>query len=393
MKILCMQDLDLANKRVLIRQDLNVPIKDGSVSNDARIRASLPTVKLALEKGAKVMLMSHLGRPTEGVAQSSFSLAPIATLLSEYLEQEVRLETNWLDGIELQAGEVVLCENVRFNVGEKANDDVLAKRIAALCDVYVMDAFGTAHRAQASTHGVAKYAPTACAGPLLTNELSALAKALDDPAKPVVAIVGGSKVSTKLTVLDALSEKVDQLIVGGGIANTFIAAAGHDVGKSLCEADLLDQANQLTQKAKETDGDIPVPVDVVCGKEFSESAAAITKPVTEVGSSDMIFDIGPETIEQFSKLLRGAGTIVWNGPVGVFEFDQFGEGTKALAHAIAESSAFSIAGGGDTVAAIDKYGVADDISYISTGGGAFLEFLEGIKLPAVSILEERAESR
>jgi len=393
MKILRMQDLDLANKRVLIRQDLNVPIKDGSVSNDARIRASLPTVKLALEKGAKVMLMSHLGRPTEGVAQSSFSLAPIATLLSEYLEQEVRLETNWLDGIELQAGEVVLCENVRFNVGEKANDDVLAKRIAALCDVYVMDAFGTAHRAQASTHGVAKYAPTACAGPLLTNELSALAKALDDPAKPVVAIVGGSKVSTKLTVLDALSEKVDQLIVGGGIANTFIAAAGHDVGKSLCEADLLDQANQLTQKAKETDGDIPVPVDVVCGKEFSESAAAITKPVTEVGPSDMIFDIGPETIEQFSKLLRGAGTIVWNGPVGVFEFDQFGEGTKALAHAIAESSAFSIAGGGDTVAAIDKYGVADDISYISTGGGAFLEFLEGIKLPAVSILEERAESR
>jgi len=393
MKVLGMQDLDLANKRVLIRQDLNVPIKDGSVSNDARIRASLPTVKLALEKGAKVMLMSHLGRPTEGVAQSSFSLAPIATLLSEYLEQEVRLETNWLDGIELQAGEVVLCENVRFNVGEKANDDVLAKRIAALCDVYVMDAFGTAHRAQASTHGVAKYAPTACAGPLLTNELSALTKALDDPAKPVVAIVGGSKVSTKLTVLDALSEKVDQLIVGGGIANTFIAAAGHDVGRSLCEADLLDQANQLTQKAKETDGDIPVPVDVVCGKEFSESAAAITKPVTEVGPSDMIFDIGPETIEQFSKLLRGAGTIVWNGPVGVFEFDQFGEGTKALAHAISESSAFSIAGGGDTVAAIDKYGVADDISYISTGGGAFLEFLEGIKLPAVSILEERAESR
>ena len=391
MNVLSMQDLDLMGKRVLIRQDLNVPINDGVVSNDARIRASLPTIKLALEKGARVMLMSHLGRPTEGVADESLSLAPIATRLSEYLKQEVRLETAWLGGVQLQAGEVVLCENVRFNVGEKANDDDLSKQMAELCDVYVMDAFGTAHRAHSSTHGVAKFAPIACAGPLLSKELSALGKALNEPAKPVVAIVGGSKVSTKLTVLDALSEKVDQLIVGGGIANTFIAAAGHDVGKSLCEVDLIAQANTLTQKAIQTDGDIPVPVDVVCGKEFSESAIAVTKPVSEVDASDMIFDIGPKTAEQFSALLDGAGTIVWNGPVGVFEIEQFGEGTKALANAIAKSTAFSIAGGGDTVAAIDKYGVADDISYISTGGGAFLEFLEGKKLPAVAILEERAK--
>lgn len=391
MNVLSMQELDLMGKRVLIRQDLNVPINDGVVSNDARIRASLPTIKLALEKGARVMLMSHLGRPTEGVADGSLSLAPIAIRLSEYLEQEVRLETAWLSGVQLQAGEVVLCENVRFNVGEKANDDDLSKQMAELCDVYVMDAFGTAHRAHSSTHGVAKFAPIACAGPLLSKELSALGKALNEPAKPVVAIVGGSKVSTKLTVLDALSEKVDQLIVGGGIANTFIAAAGHNVGKSLCEVDLIAQANTLTQKAIQTDGDIPVPVDVVCGKEFSESAIALTKPVSEVDASDMIFDIGPKTAEQFSALLDGAGTIVWNGPVGVFEIDQFGEGTKALANAIAKSTAFSIAGGGDTVAAIDKYGVADDISYISTGGGAFLEFLEGKKLPAVAILEERAK--
>ena len=391
MNVLSMQDLDLMGKRVLIRQDLNVPINDGVVSNDARIRASLPTIKLALEKGARVMLMSHLGRPTEGVADEGLSLAPIATRLSEYLKQEVRLETAWLGGVQLQAGEVVLCENVRFNVGEKANDDDLSKQMAELCDVYVMDAFGTAHRAHSSTHGVAKFAPIACAGPLLSKELSALGKALNEPAKPVVAIVGGSKVSTKLTVLDALSEKVDQLIVGGGIANTFIAAAGHDVGKSLCEVDLIAQANTLTQKAIQTDGDIPVPVDVVCGKEFSESAIAVTKPVSEVDASDMIFDIGPKTAEQFSALLDGAGTIVWNGPVGVFEIEQFGEGTKALANAIAKSTAFSIAGGGDTVAAIDKYGVADDISYISTGGGAFLEFLEGKKLPAVAILEERAK--
>ena len=390
MKVLRMQDLELAGKRVLIRQDLNVPINDGIVSNDARIRASLATIRLALEKGAKVMLMSHLGRPTEGAPDSVFSLQAVAKCLSEHLGQEVRLVKDWLDGIELRNDEIVLCENVRFNVGEKANDDDLAKRMARLCDVFVMDAFGTAHRAQASTHGVAKYAAIACAGPLLSNELSALGKALNDPARPIVAIVGGSKVSSKLTVLDALSEKVDQLIVGGGIANTFIAAAGHEVGKSLYEFDLIDQANSLAHKARETDGDIPLPVDVVCGKEFCESAVAATKLVSQVEADDMIFDIGPETIKQFSKLLKGAGTIVWNGPVGVFEFEQFGQGTKALAHAIAESSAFSIAGGGDTVAAIDKYGVADDISYISTGGGAFLEFLEGKTLPAVSILEQRA---
>ncbi len=391
MNVLRMQDLDLAGKRVLIRQDLNVPIKDGVISNDARIRASLPTVKLALEKGAKVMLMSHLGRPTEGQTEEQYSLAPVAVRISELLGQDVSLQAKWLDGVELEAGDVVLCENVRFNLGEKANDDDLAKKMAELCDVFVMDAFGTAHRAQASTHGVAKYAELACAGPLLSNELSALAKALDEPARPIVAIVGGSKVSTKLTVLEALSEKVDQLIVGGGIANTFIAAAGHQVGKSLFEGDLIEQAKELTAKAQQTDGDIPVPVDVVCGKLFSETAPAEIKPVSSVDSDDMIFDIGPDTASQFSDLLKGAGTIVWNGPVGVFEFDQFGEGTKALAHAIAESSAFSIAGGGDTVAAIDKYGVADDISYISTGGGAFLEFLEGKVLPAVSILEHRAK--
>jgi len=390
MNVLRMQDLDLAGKRVLIRQDLNVPIKDGGVSNDARIRASLPTVKLALEKGAQVMLMSHLGRPTEGQQEDKYSLAPVAARMTELLGQEVRLQAQWLEGVEVAAAQVVLCENVRFNLGEKANDDALAKKMAALCDVFVMDAFGTAHRAQASTHGVAKYADVACAGPLLSNELSALTKALDEPARPIVAIVGGSKVSTKLTVLESLSEKVDQLIVGGGIANTFIAAAGHQVGKSLFEDDLVDQAKELTAKAQQTDGDIPVPVDVVCGKEFSEAASAETKPVNAVDADDMIFDIGPDTADQFAELLKGAGTIVWNGPVGVFEFDQFGEGTKALAHAIAESSAFSIAGGGDTVAAIDKYGVADDISYISTGGGAFLEFLEGKVLHAVSILEQRA---
>lgn len=391
MSVLRMQDLELAGKRVLIRQDLNVPLKDGVVTNDARIRASLATIKLALKKGAKVMLMSHLGRPTEGQPDAALSLQPVASRLSELLDLPVRLQADWLDSIELRDGDVVLCENVRFNVGEKADDDVLAKRMAALCDIFVMDAFGTAHRAQASTHGVAKYANIACAGPLLSNELSALAKALDKPARPIVAIVGGSKVSTKLTVLDTLSEKVDQLIVGGGIANTFIAAAGHVVGKSLFENDLIDNANALTAKAKETDGDIPVPVDVVCGKAFSETAEAVIKNVNDVDVDDMIFDIGPETASQFSEMLKGAGTIVWNGPVGVFEFDQFGEGTKALAHAIAESDAFSVAGGGDTVAAIDKYGVADDISYISTGGGAFLEFLEGKPLPAVTVLEERAK--
>ena len=391
MNVLRMQDLELTGKRVLIRQDLNVPLKDGVVANDARIIASLPTIKLALKKGAKVMLMSHLGRPTEGQADAALSLKPVATRLSELLNMPVHLHDDWLDGVDTSGAGVVLCENVRFNVGEKADDEALSKRMAALCDVFVMDAFGTAHRAQASTHGVAKYADVACAGPLLSNELSALAKALDDPARPIVAIVGGSKVSTKITVLDTLSEKVDQLIVGGGIANTFISAAGHQVGKSLYEGDLIESANALTTKAKHTDGDIPVPVDVVCGKAFSESATAVIKAVNDVDDDDMIFDIGPETAKQFADMLKGAGTIVWNGPVGVFEFDQFGEGTKALAHAIAESSAFSVAGGGDTVAAIEKYGVADEISYISTGGGAFLEFLEGKKLPAVSVLEERAK--
>jgi len=395
MNILKMQDIDLADKRVLIRQDLNVPINNGVVTNTARITASLPTILLAIERNARVMLMSHLGRPTEGKFDSQYSLSAVAielqTLLTEAGKNiKVRLCANWLDGVKVSSDEIVLCENVRFNVGEKVNDDELAKRLASLCDVFVMDAFGTAHRAQASTHGVAKYAPIACAGPLLSNELTALSKALDSPARPVVAIVGGSKVSTKLTVLDSLSEKVDQLIVGGGIANTFIAAAGHSVGQSLFEPDLINQAKVLIDKAIAKGGDIPIPVDVVCGKRFSDDAEALIKDVADVQADDMIFDLGPKTIIQFSKLLKDAGTIVWNGPIGVFEFDQFGEGTKDLAKAVAESKAFSIAGGGDTVAAIDKYGVADDISYISTGGGAFLEFLEGKKLPAVEILEQRA---
>lgn len=391
MSILKMTDLDLAGKRVLIREDLNVPLKNGKVADDTRIRASLPTIQQAMQAGAKVMLMSHLGRPTEGEFDSNFSLAPVAEHLSQLLSQEVRLVRDWLEGVELDEGQVVLCENVRFNSGEKKNDEALAKKMAALCDVYVMDAFGSAHRAQASTHGVAKYAPVACAGPLLAGELEALEKALDNPARPLVAIVGGSKVSTKLTVLESLSQVVDQLIVGGGIANTFIAAAGYTVGKSLYEADLVDTAKQLRTAAQERGGDIPLPVDVVCGKEFSEAAEATLKRIGEVADDDMIFDIGPETAQHFAEILKGAGTIVWNGPVGVFEFDQFGEGTKALAQAIAESPAFSIAGGGDTLAAVAKYGISDQVSYISTGGGAFLEFLEGKKLPAVAILEERAD--
>ncbi len=392
MSIVRMQDQALKGKRVLIRLDLNVPLKDGKVANDARIRASLPSIKLAQQQGAKLMLMSHLGRPTEGQYDESLSLAPVALHLSDLLGLDVRLEKDWLNGVTLDDGEIVLCENVRFNLGEKSNEESLSKKMAELCDVYVMDAFGTAHRAHASTHGVAKFAAIACAGPLLAGELDALAKALDKPARPIVAIVGGSKVSTKLTVLEALSSKVDQLIVGGGIANTFIAAAGHGVGKSLFEADLVDEASRLTRQAQSIDGDIPVPTDVVCGKEFSESALAQTKAVADVSDDDMIFDIGPKTADQFAEILKGAGTILWNGPVGVFEFDQFGEGTAALAKAIAESSAFSVAGGGDTVAAIDKYDVAEDISYISTGGGAFLEFLEGKKLPAVEILEQRANA-
>ncbi|WP_456418282.1 phosphoglycerate kinase [Thiolapillus sp.] len=393
MSVIKMTDLDLAGKRVLIRQDLNVPIKDGKVTSDKRIRASIPTIQRCIEQGAKVMLMSHLGRPTEGEPAPEFSLKPVADYLSDALGQDVRLVTDYLENAPvLENGQVVLLENVRFNKGEKANDEALAKKYASLCDVYVMDAFGTAHRAQASTHGAGVYAPVACAGPLLAGELEALGKALDDPERPMAAIVGGSKVSTKLTVLESLSKVVDQLIPGGGIANTFIAAAGYNVGKSLYEADLVGEAKRLMEAARAKGGEIPVPTDVVVGKEFSEDAEATVKKVDEVEDDDMIFDIGPDTAARFGEMMKAAGTIVWNGPVGVFEFDQFGEGTKTLGLAIAESSAFSIAGGGDTLAAVDKYGIADRVSYISTGGGAFLEFLEGKKLPAVAMLEERAKS-
>ena len=391
MSVLKMTDLDLAGKRVLIREDLNVPIKDGKVASDKRIRASLPTIEHAMNAGAKVMLMSHLGRPTEGEFAEEFSMRPVADHLSGLLGKEVKLVADYLENApQIEDGEVVLLENVRFNAGEKKNDETLSKKYAALCDVYVMDAFGTAHRAQASTHGAGQFAPVACAGPLLAGELDALGKALDGPARPMAAIVGGSKVSTKLTVLDSLSGVVDQLIPGGGIANTFIAACGYNVGKSLYEADLIPEAKRLMEAAKEKGGEIPVPTDVVVGKEFSESAEAVVKKVDEVSDDDMIFDIGPETAARYAEMMASAGTIVWNGPVGVFEFDQFGEGTRALGNAIATSSAFSIAGGGDTLAAVDKYEIADKVSYISTGGGAFLEFLEGKKLPAVAMLEERA---
>jgi len=392
MSIIKMTDLDLAGKRVLIRQDLNVPIKDGKVSSDKRIRASLPTIEKAVAAGAKVMIMSHLGRPTEGQPEAQYSLAPVAEHMGGLLGKEVRLITDYLDNApSLDNGEVVLLENVRFNAGEKANDEALSKKYAALCDIYVMDAFGTAHRAQASTHGVGQFAATASAGPLLAGELEALGKALDNPARPMVALVGGSKVSTKLTVLESLSKVVDQLIVGGGIANTFIAAEGHNVGKSLYEEDLVATAKELKAAAQSSGGDIPVPTDVVCGKEFSESAEATTKTVADVTDDDMIFDIGPESAAALAEVIKNAGTIVWNGPVGVFEFDQFGEGTKAIAMAIAESDGFSVAGGGDTLAAVDKYDIADKVSYISTGGGSFLEFLEGKKLPVVTMLEERAK--
>lgn len=394
MSVLLMADQQLSGKRVLIREDLNVPLKEGVITSDARIRAAIPSIQLAIESGAKVILMSHLGRPTEGDSfdeNKKFSLEPIAERLSVLLQTDVVLVRDWssmenLDAV-FKEGKICLLENVRFNIGEKSNDESLARRYAALCDVFVMDAFGTAHRAQASTHGVAQYAPVACAGPLLAAELNALEKALANPARPMVAIVGGSKVSTKLTVLETLSKKVDKLIVGGGIANTFLAAAGHSVGKSLCEHDLLATAKSLLEVA-----DIPLPVDVVTGLEFSEQAKAECKPVEKVTDSDMIFDIGPTSSQQLADILRDAKTIIWNGPVGVFEFDQFGEGTKALADAIAASNGFSIAGGGDTLAAIDKYGISEDVSYISTGGGAFLEFVEGKVLPAVQILEERAKN-
>jgi phosphoglycerate kinase len=392
MNFLRMTDLDLKGKRVLIREDLNVPVADGVVTSDARIRASLPTITAARDKGAAVMLMSHIGRPEEGVYNEEFSLAPVAKRLSELLGKEVKLIKDWLDGVNVAPGEVVLLENVRFNKGEKKDKEDLAQKMAALCDVYVMDAFGTAHRAEASTHGVARFAKVACAGILLTNELDALSKALLAPKRPLVAIVAGSKVSTKLTVLESLMDKVNHLIVGGGIANTFLAAQGLPVGKSLYEADMLDIAKKLLEKSKTSGVTIPLPVDVVVAKEFAATSPATIKSVKDVAADDLILDVGPQTSKIFDELLQKAGSIVWNGPVGVFEFDAFGEGTKALSKSIAKSSAFSIAGGGDTLAAIEKYDVEKDISYISTGGGAFLEFLEGKTLPAVAALEARAKN-
>ncbi len=380
-----MRELELKGRRVLIREDLNVPIKDGRVSSDARIRAALPTIEAAITAGARVVLMSHLGRPVEGEFDPQFSLAPVAAHIGDLLGKPVALVSDWRDGVDLADGEVALLENVRFNPGEKKDDEALARAYAALCDVFVMDAFGTSHRAQASTHGVARYAPVACAGPLLEGELNALEQALAKPARPMVAIVGGSKVSTKLTVLETLSDKVDQLVVGGGIANTFLAASGKPVGKSLCEHELVDTARSLMQKTS-----IPLPSDVVTATEFSETAQATLRQAAEVGEEDMILDIGPAAAADIAAILKQAGTILWNGPVGVFEFDQFAGGTETIARAIADSPAFSLAGGGDTLAAIDKFGIADKVSYISTGGGAFLEYVEGKVLPAVAMLEQRA---
>ena len=390
MKVLRMRDLDLRDKRVLIREDLNVPVQNGVVTSDARIRASLPTIRHALEQNARVFILSHLGRPQEGKYDESLSLAPVAVRLSELLGKPVQLRKDWLDGVDCQPGHAVLCENVRFNKGEKKDDEKLARKMAALCDVFVMDAFGTAHRAEASTHGVAKFAQVASAGPLLVGELEALERALEKPARPLVAIVGGSKVSTKLTVLESLLERVDKLIVGGGIANTFLAATGVGVGKSLHEAEMLDVARRLMAKAKERGTEIPLPTDVVVAKEFAATAHADVRTIHDVRGDEMILDIGPDTADRFAELLQSAGTIVWNGPVGVFEFEQFGEGTRTIANAIDRSKAFSLAGGGDTLAAIEKYNIEDGISYISTGGGAFLEFVEGKTLPAVAMLEARA---
>jgi len=392
MRVRRMADQALAGKRVMIREDLNVPVDGGVVTSDARIRATLPTIRAAVEQGARVILLSHLGRPKEGEFSAENSLAPVATRLGELLGQPVRLQRDWLDGVECAPGEVVLCENVRFNKGEKKDDETLARRMAALCDVFVMDAFGTAHRAEASTHGVARFAPIACAGPLLVGELEALERALAHPARPLVAIVAGSKVSTKLTVLESLLAKVDKLIVGGGIANTFLAATGVAVGKSLHEPDMLDTARALLAQAKARGADIPLPIDVVVATEFAPTAIATVKPVAAVGANELILDIGPQTAGVLAQMLQSAGTILWNGPVGVFEFDQFGGGTRVIAEAIARSPAFSLAGGGDTLAAIEKYGVEQGISYISTGGGAFLEFVEGKTLPAVAALEARADS-
>ncbi|KJF89884.1 phosphoglycerate kinase [Photobacterium leiognathi] len=387
MSVIKMTDLDLAGKRVFIRADLNVPVKDGKVTSDARIIASLPTIKRCLEAGAKVMVTSHLGRPTEGEYAEEFSLQPVVNYLNDALDCDVKLAKDYLDGLELNAGELVVLENVRFNKGEKKNEDELSKKYAALCDVFVMDAFGTAHRAQASTYGVGMFAPVACAGPLLAGELEALGKAMDNPARPMVAIVGGSKVSTKLTVLESLSKIADQIVVGGGIANTFIAAEGNDVGKSLYEADLIPTAKELMAGTN-----IPVATDVVCAKEFSESAEATIKSASDIAADDMVLDIGPDSAQALADIIMNAKTILWNGPVGVFEIEQFGKGTEVVANAIAESAGFSVAGGGDTLAAIDKYGIKDKVSYISTGGGAFLEFVEGKKLPAVEMLETRAKA-
>jgi len=390
MSIVRMSDLDLNGKRVLIREDLNVPIEAGRITSEQRITAALPTMKLALEKGAAVMVTSHLGRPKEGTWTQEDSLAPVAKRLSELLGSEVKLVKDWVEGVDVKPGELVLLENCRMNVGEGKDDEALSKKYAALCDVYVMDAFGTAHRAQASTHGAIKHAKVAAGGPLLMAELDALAKALDNPARPLLAIVAGSKVSTKLELLSSLVSKVDQLIVGGGIANTFIAAMGHGVGKSLVEMDLIDTAKKIMADAKARGADIPVPVDVVVAPKFAADAPALVKAVDAVGEDDMILDIGPQTAARYAELIKAAGTVVWNGPVGVFEFDAFGKGTETLARAIAASKAFSIAGGGDTLAAVDKYGIESDVSYISTGGGAFLEFLEGKELPAVAALKARA---
>ncbi len=391
MNIIKMTDLNLAGKRVFIRADLNVPQDaSGGITDDTRIRASVPAVRYALKAGAAVMMTSHLGRPTEGEVKPADSLAPIAQRLSELLAMPVPLQRDWVDAVDVKPGAVVLLENCRCNKGEKKNDDTLARKMAALCDVYVNDAFGTAHRAEATTHGIAKYAPVACAGPLLAAELDALGKALQNPRRPLIAIVAGSKVSTKLTILKSLAEKVDQLIVGGGIANTFILAAGNAIGRSLAEPELVQQAQDIIAAAKERGGEVPVPIDVVCAKQIAADAVATTKPVAEVAPDDLILDIGPRTATLLAEIIAKAGTVVWNGPVGVFEYDQFGAGTARIARAIAESKAFSIAGGGDTLAAIAKYGITDKVSYISTGGGAFLEFLEGKVLPAVEILEQRA---
>ncbi len=388
--MLRMADLDLNGKRVLIRQDLNVPIAGGVITSDARLRAALPTLQQALAAGAGVMVLSHLGRPKAGERDPQFSLAPVASRLGELLGHPVGFAANWVDGIEVAPGEIVLCENVRFEAGEKTNDEALARRLAALCDIYVMDAFGTSHRAHASTYGVAAAAPVACAGPLLSSELDALGAALEHPTRPLVAVVGGSKVSTKLTVLESLLNRVDQLIVGGGIANTFILAAGHSVGKSLCEPDLLDTARALIKRAEQEGRRIPIPVDVVVATEFSADATPIIRAVEQVGEDELILDVGPRTAAELAGIAAAAGTVLWNGPLGVFEFDAFGEGTRVLGEAIAASDAFSVCGGGDTVAAIDKYALGTRVSYISTGGGAFLEFLEGKKLPAIAALEARA---